>query len=417
MVLAEIISIGNELLNGRTINSNASYIGQRLTDIGVHVNWITTVGDDPKQVLNSLQLAVSRAQIVITTGGLGPTHDDITRDVVSDFFNTELVLNQDVLDSIIRRFEKRGVKMAKINEKQALVPKTAEVIANTVGTAPGFILREPTTTIFVLPGVPVESEMMIDNSVLNYIKTNYKLSFIRSQLFRTIGIPESTLFERLTDLEEIEKFVQVSFLPTKGSVDIKITAEADNEELCLQKLHKGESLVRPHVEDYVYATGETPLEEIIANLLIQNNFTLAVAESCTGGLIAHKLTNISGSSKYFERGVVSYSNKAKMDILGVPAKTIEEYGAVSQQTAIAMAEGIRKISNTHFGLSTTGIAGPTGGSKDKPVGLVYIGFSAHEKSSFIKHIFVTDRITNKERFAQAALNFFRKEIVQITSIQ
>ena len=410
-MIAEIISIGDELLSGHIVNNNAAYMGQKLIDLGVPVGWITIVGDSGERLRDALSLAISRAQVVITTGGLGPTHDDITRDVVCDFFDSELVQDLTVLNAIRRRFEHRGIEMAKINEDQALVPEGAEIIHNDTGTAPGFIFRRGEATVYILPGVPMEMRAMMERVVLPELSKRKDRLCIRTKTFRTTGISESALFEKITNRIEIEALTKVAFLPGSPGVDIRLVSENSDETRCLDKLARAEALLRPQIQEYLYAVGETSLEETIARLLIEGGYTLAVAESCTGGLIAHKLTNISGSSNYFERGVVSYSNQAKIDILGVPKETLIEYGAVSAQTARAMAEGVRRIAGTDFGLSTTGIAGPTGGTENKPVGLVFIGFAAKGESISEQHVFHKDRLGNKERFAQAALNLLRKKIL------
>ena len=411
MIIAEIISIGDELLNGRTVNKNAAFIGQKLSELGIQVGWITTVGDDKARLLDSLVLATSRAKVVITTGGLGPTHDDITKEVVCEFFDSELVQDLTVLENIHSLFKHRGIEMVKSNEEQALVPEKAEIMHNEAGTAPGYIFRNSGTTVYVLPGVPREMKMMMELSVLPDLSKRTDRLCVYTKIFRTIGIPESTLFEKITHRTEIEDFVKIAFLPGRGSVDIRLISEDEDDTSSLEKLAKAEELLRPYIKDYLYVVGETSLEETVAQLLLNCENTIAVAESCTGGLIAHKLTNVSGSSNYFERGVVSYSNQAKMDLLGVPKEILIDHGAVSSQTALAMAEGVRRIAGTDFGLSTTGIAGPTGGTAEKPVGLVYLGFASENETDFDRYIFHTDRLSNKERFANAALNFLRKKIL------
>jgi nicotinamide-nucleotide amidase len=411
-MIAEIISIGDELLIGQTINNNAAHIGQKLTEFGIRVGWITTVGDHKERLRKALSLATTRAEVVIATGGLGPTHDDITKHVVCDFFNSELVQDLTVLNAIRRRFEHRGIEMLKVNEEQALVPEGAKIIHNDVGTAPGIIFRTQKTTLYILPGVPLEMKLMMERAVLPDLAKRKDRLHVRMKNFRTTGIPESVLFEKITNFNKITELVKVAFLPKSSGVDIRLMSEERDETQCTKKLDTAEALLLPHIQENLYATGEAILEETVAHLLIKEGYTLAVAESCTGGLIAHRLTNISGSSSYFERGVVSYSNQSKIDLLNVPKKILIEYGAVSRYTAMAMAEGVRRIAGTDFGLSTTGIAGPTGGTKTKPVGLVFIGFAAEGGSTFERHVFRKDRLGNKERFAQAALNLLRIKILE-----
>ncbi len=408
----EIISIGDELLIGQTINTNASWIGEHLLNIGIHVDWVTTVGDDKDRLTQAIQIAESRNDVVLITGGLGPTHDDITKKVVTDYFGGTLVMNQEVLEQVKERFRKRGYTMAKVNEAQALVPDNAEVIRNELGTAPGMIFRRNGKFFYVMPGVPREMKGMMNSTILPQIKEQLTGQAIRIRILMTTGVPESTLFERLNNLADIEKNAQMAFLPNLYGVKIRLMAKADSEERAEEKVKLAENLVREKIGRDIFAEKEVSLEEAVAELLVQRGETVAVAESCTGGLISNRLTNIPGSSTFYERGVISYSNEAKMELLGVPKKMLIEHGAVSSQVAIAMAEGVRHISKTDYGISVTGIAGPTGGTEEKPVGLVFIGYADEEGSVSINQTFANDRLGNKQRSAQAALNLLRKQILK-----
>lgn len=406
----EIISIGDELLIGQIINTNAVYLARQLTALGLEIRLITAVGDEAAALQQALREALDRSDVVIMTGGLGPTHDDITKEVVAEFFDSGYIFKPELLDRLRRAFERRGLEMAKINEDQARVPEKAEIIPNPVGSAPGFLFNREGKKCFVLPGIPAEMVAMCEGTIFPMLKQQ-ELTLLQRTV-RTTGIPESMLFERLGDIKELEKFAKVAFLPRSAGVDVRLMVKGSNPEECQDRLETALRIVHEKAGEYVYGYDDVEMEEVVAQLLRNTKQTVAVAESCTGGLLAHKLTNISGSSEYFERGVVSYSNQSKVELLGVPEAMLQEAGAVSSQTAVAMAEGIRKLSGADFGLSTTGIAGPTGGSKEKPVGLVYIGLASEQTSFAQSFQFFKDRLNNKERSVQAALELLRRELIK-----
>ncbi len=407
---AENISIGDELLLGQTVNTNASYIGEKLAEIGVQLKWVTTVGDDEKDIEDAFTLAWARTDFVLVTGGLGPTHDDITKTVVARFFDSKLVLDEDHLRKMKALFERYGIPMAKINETQALVPDKCVVIENARGTAPGMLFEEKNKAFIVMPGVPAEMKGMMEKTILPYLKEISGGRVIKYKVLRTTGVPESTLFERITNLKEIEQFVKVAFLPKYTGVDIRLTVHETNEKRADEKLAEAEKLMREKISDCVYAEEDTSLEEAVGRLLRKKKLKIAVAESCTGGIIAGKITDIAGSSDYFERGVVTYSNRAKIELLGVPEELLEKYGAVSEDVARAMAEGAKKNSGSDIGLSVTGIAGPDGGTKEKPVGTVYVAISYAGETIVKKLFFPGERNIVRERTANAALNLVRKMI-------
>ncbi len=408
----EIISIGDELLIGQTINTNAGWMGEQLLNIGIHVDWVTTVGDSKERLTQALSIAESRADVVLLTGGLGPTHDDVTKKVVTDYFHGTLVTNQLVLDMVKERFAKRGVAMVRVNEDQALVPDNAEVMLNELGTAPGMILRKNGKSFYVMPGVPREMKGLMTAYVLPQLKAQLNGHAIRVRIFMTTGVPESTLYERLDNLNEIEQNAQLAFLPNLYGVKLRLMAKGENHKDAEAKIQRAEALLREKIDRDIFADFEISLEEAVGQLLIERGETLAVAESCTGGLISNRLTNMSGSSKFYERGVISYSNKAKVELLGVPEELLATHGAVSAEVATAMADGVRKLAGTNYGLSVTGIAGPTGGTPEKPVGLVYIGYADANGSFAIRQTFLNDRIGNKQRSTQAALNLLRTQILK-----
>ena len=407
----EIISIGDELLIGQTVNTNAGWMGEQLLNIGIQVHWITTIGDNFADLINALRLAESRADVVLLTGGLGPTHDDITKKVVCDYFGSKLVMDQNVLSQVKERFRKRRIPMVKINEEQALVPEKAVIIKNALGTAPGFVFHKNNKSFYVMPGVPREMKGMMDHFILPEIKNRTSSSVFVRKTLATTGIPESTLYERIKDLPAIEKLARISFLPNLAGVKIRITAEGKDQQAANSQLNKAEKLVRRHVESFIFAEKDITLEEAIAECFIQHNKTLAVAESCTGGLVANKFTNIPGSSAFFKGGIVSYSNRVKIDLLGVPEELIAEHGAVSDKVAGAMAGGARERLGADIAISTTGIAGPSGATADKPVGLVFVGYADAEETITARYTFADDRLGNKQRFSQAAMNLLRLKMI------
>ena len=407
----EIISIGDELLIGQTVNTNASWLGERLLYLGLQVRWISTVSDSKDDLWQALEHAENRAQIVLLTGGLGPTHDDVTKAVVSRYFHSRLIVNDNILAEIQKRFERRGIAMAEINKEQAQVPDNAQLIENPHGTAPGFIFEKNKVRFYVMPGVPKEMKAMMENRVLNDIRNSVGIPKAKTRILCTTGIAESSLFEKISDLEKIEAFAHLAFLPSFTGVRIRLTAFASESRTAEENLDRAEKMIRNRAGDFVYANRDVPLEVVVAELLIEKNLSVSVAESCTGGLLAHKLTNISGSSAYFKQGLVVYSNEAKISYLDIPQDMLKKYGAVSEKVAAQLALSIRDRAGTDYGLGITGIAGPTGGTPTKPVGLVYIGFADKKGARVEKQQFAGDRIENKERAVQAALDMLRKTLL------
>ncbi len=412
---AEIITIGDELLIGQVINTNASYIGKKLSEIGINVARIVSVGDVEKEIIEELEYALNNFDVVILTGGLGPTHDDVTKNAVCKFFNTDLVFNEDVLNQVKEFLAKRGrTEINEANKSQAFVPRKAKIITNYWGTAPGFLFEEQGKTVIVMPGVPKEMMGMMENFVINYLSQKAKGLVIKQRVLKTTGIPEAHLYEKLKDtVEEIEEFCKVAFLPSALGVKIRITVETKSQSEADNLISEAEGKIRDKVNKYIYGIDDEELEEVVGRLLTEKGLKLAIAESCTGGLIADRITNVPGSSKYFEQGVVAYSNKAKIQILGVPEELIKNYGAVSREVAEAMAKGVREISGADIGISTTGIAGPTGATPTKPVGLVWIGYSDKNETFAKEFRFGDDRLENKQRAAQMALEILRRKLLGI----
>lgn len=404
---AEIITIGDELLYGQIQDTNSSFIGESLTAEGIEVVFKTSVGDDINRITEAFDVARNRADVIIASGGLGPTQDDLTKKAVVKAFKRNLIFHQEILKQIEESFRKRGSPMPKINQNQALIPQGAKALSNLWGVAPGIFIEDDKTLFFAVPGVPAEMRWMVENEILPVLRERKPQHFILHLKLRTTGISESAMYEKIEKLIDPKEDVKIAFLPGYLGVDVRLTAESGEERHAQAKIDELEQKIREALGDYVYGTDRETLEEVVGRLLSEKKQTIAVAESCTGGLIGARFTNVSGSSKYFERGVVTYSNEAKTQLLNVPSEKIERHGAVSEQVAILMAEGVRKLAKTDYGLSVTGVAGPTGGTPQKPVGLVFIGL-AHENDSFAqKFMFGEDRNTNRERAAQAALNLVR----------
>jgi nicotinamide-nucleotide amidase len=413
---AEVISIGDELLIGQVLNSNQAFIAEKLNTVGIYCDRMTTVGDEEREILAAFHQAFASHTVVTVTGGLGPTHDDITRKVVCTFFQTECEINEEALENVKKIFTRRKTIPKKINEDQALVPCGCTVIQNRLGTAPGYFFEREGKYFIVMPGVPYEMKAMMEEFVLPYFKQHSTGFFIRHRTLKTTGIAESFLAEQIGDIGQIfspGEGISLAFLPSSLGVRLRITAKAHSADDAEQKIHDVEAKLRGKIEKYIYASGDQELEETVGNLLRERKLTLAVAESCTGGLIADRITNIPGSSGYFERGMITYSNASKVDELHIPEELIQRYGAVSREVAEAMARDIRQTSKTDIGISTTGIAGPTGGSLEKPVGLVWIAYSDQFETIALQFIFNGERRIVKERAAQAALELLRRKILKM----
>ncbi len=415
---AEILSIGDELLIGQVINSNAAYIAAQLNTVGIVAETMTTVGDDEPAILSAFDRALKHNDLVTVTGGLGPTHDDITRAAVCKYFGTELVVDEEALENIKKRFALRNIALIRRNEEQALVPRGCTVIQNHQGTAPGYLFERQGKYFIVMPGVPGEMKGMMDEFVVPFFSKKGAGASVVHRTLRTTGIAESLLAEQIGDIRNLfapDSGTTLAFLPSATGVRLRITVKAPDRGEAEKRIRETESRIRANVERYIYGTDTEELEDVLGKMLKERKLTIAIAESCTGGLIADRITNVSGSSSYFERGIVTYSNDSKIAELGVPSSAIEQHGAVSREVAEAMALGVRTKSNTDIGLSTTGVAGPTGGSPDKPVGLVWIGYSDRVQTIALRSNFSSDRRTFKERASQAALDLVRRKLLKLES--
>ncbi len=409
-----IISIGDELLIGQVVNTNAAFIAARLNSVGVEVNGVLTVPDRRDEIIRSLDEAYRRYDVIVVTGGLGPTHDDITRKAICAFFNTDLVSNDEARIDIERFLSRRNHPWSDAAEDQTLVPRIARIIPNRLGTAPGEFIERDGKFLFAMPGVPAEMEAMVDGFIVPFFEGRVRDRHILHRTLKSTGIPESSLSGLLGNLERLLGADTLAFLPSPTGVRLRITVMRAMAAECEARVQELEEYIRERAGKYIYGVNDEELEEVVGRLLAGRNLTLAVAESCTGGLIADKLTNVSGSSKYFERGVIVYSDKSKISLPGVSPSLLAAHGAVSSEVAIALARGVRELAGTSIGLSTTGIAGPTGGTPEKPVGLVWIGFSDAESSFALKFHLGEQRLRIKERAAQAAMDILRRRVLEIT---
>ncbi len=408
-----ILTIGNELMNGRITDLNASFIAREINQQGWQIETIISVGDDFASIKNRLDYLLSLTDAIICTGGLGPTADDITTAAIAEAFGLPLYTDENVLNFIRDIFTKFNLRWVENNAKQAMFPQGAEIIPNSRGTAPGFSLLINEKPIFVIPGVPAEARMMLTLGVIPILRRYFPHNelYTSKQTIKTFGLSEAAVDDRLKDIDFDSLGVSVGFYPVFPENHIVLISRRKTLEEAQNNLQKAQDEVSARLHDYIFACEEKTLEEVIADLLTKKKLTIAIAESCTGGLITNRLTNVSGSSDYLERGLVTYSNAAKISMLGVPAEIIEKHGAVSQQTALLMAEGVRKLAGTDLGLSSTGIAGPSGGSNEKPVGTVYLALSDSGRTICRHHTFRWDRQRNKDVFSEAAL-FLLKNYLQ-----
>lgn len=395
----EILTIGNELLSGKVVDTNSTFIAKELSLQGFSIVRLSTAGDTIQDIEQALKEAWNRANIIIMSGGLGPTIDDLTTDGICAFFHCTTKFDEDSYIAMEKRYKSLYKIMPECNKKQAFIPTLATVMPNTQGTAPGFYIQQDEHFVFVMPGVPHEMKAMFQLSVLPVLQQAYPLEKPIRKIFRTTNISESLLASSLDQLSWLPPQVQVSFLPEYQGVDIHLTYSNELKDIMDVNITKIKDITRP----YCYSEKMESIEEVVARLLTEKNLTIACAESCSGGLLANRLTDISGSSAYLKESYVTYSNEAKIKLLGVSMTTIERYGAVSEECAKEMAYGVRKKSNSDIGIAITGIAGPTGATPLKPLGLVYIGYCDRNICTVEQKIFTENRLRHKLRTTQFAL--------------
>lgn len=407
-----LLSIGDELCIGQTLNSNVHWISKELVKVGANIDYHLTIKDDKKEIIKAIEFLKPSSDLILVTGGLGPTHDDITKKVLTEYFDDKMELNEKVLADLKEYFKTRGRDFLDRHYEQAMMPSKCKIIDNKVGTAQGMLFIGEGFELLSMPGVPREMQYIMSNSFLKYIENkiienNYNVMVYRT--LRTAGVPESTLADLIGDIEFLNGS-SLAFLPSYAGVKLRIGTSTETYELAKIELNRLEKYIMERCSDFIYSNTDENLENYLADLLTTNNFKISAAESCTGGLFGAKITAISGSSEYFNGSAVTYSNEAKINLLGVNKETISKFGAVSEECAKEMANGSREKYNTDFAISITGVAGPSGGSEVKPVGTIWIGLSSEKETYAKKFVFTKDREVNRELSVHNAINILVKEI-------
>lgn len=406
---ATILCIGDELLIGQTLNTNAQWISQKMNEIGVDVIHHISLSDDKEDIIQSLENALSTSTIVLITGGLGPTSDDITKDVLCDYFGGKLVFNAAAYENIERIFALRKRLINEATKRVAYLPDVCQVIPNKNGTAAGMLFTKDGKTIVSMPGVPYEMKGMVTEGVIPYLKATYTLPYIFHCSILTAGVGETQLADVLVEFEKNKDTrIKLAYLPNVGTVRLRLTVKGDEKEELVELLETAKKEVLTAIGEHVYGFDDDSLEQHIGTLLLDKKLTLGTAESCTGGYIAHLITSVSGSSAYFKGSIVSYANAIKQDLLGVQEDTLSTHGAVSEQTVAEMLQGALQKLQVDIAIAVSGVAGPTGGTPEKPVGTVFIGIADKERSVIKKLSFTNNRERNIRLTGVVALVMLRK---------
>lgn len=409
---AEIITIGDEILIGQIVDTNSAWMGEQLNLHGIEVLQITSVHDDHSHILEALGNAEKHADLVLITGGLGPTKDDITKKALCDYFDCALVIDEQVLEHVTEMLTRRSVLINQMNKDQALVPEKCTVLHNPVGTAPGMWFEKNDTIFIAMPGIPFEMKALMTEEVLPRLSKNGKAKSIYHQTVLLYGIPESMLAEKIEVWETaLPSFIKLAYLPSQLMIRLRLSAYGSDPTVLQEEVARRISQLKEIIPEYIFGYNNDTLAGITGELLIRNGASVSVAESCTGGKVAHMFTSNPGSSAYFKGAVIAYSNEIKQHILGVKAETLEKYGAVSKEVAIEMAEGVMKTLGTEYAIATTGIAGPDGGTADKAVGTVWIAVIGQQNTRVERYTFAHNRERNILRSSQTAINLLRQLIL------
>ncbi|MCL5992118.1 MAG: competence/damage-inducible protein A [Bacteroidetes bacterium] len=414
MIEVSIMTVGDEICIGQIVNTNASWIASHCTAIGAKIINHFAVPDERYAMINGLDMLIDNSDFVLITGGLGPTHDDITKPVLTEYFNDKLVLHELTYKRLEEMYNKRGTEFLERNKKLAYLPSKCKILINNSGSAPGMLFEQNGKYIISMPGVPSEMKDIMFNHVLPLIKSeiiNNKSDVVLYKTLNTIGIPESHLADLLGNPDEFLNGGTLAFLPSYNGVKLRIGFSSENSKSAEEEINKIENYIRSRAGRFISGIGEEVITETVGKLLKEKRKTVSVAESCTGGLLGGAFTGIPGSSDYFSGGVIVYSNDAKINILGVPKDIINKFGAVSEETAIELAKNVREKFSTDYGISVTGIAGPGGGTKDKPVGTVWIGISDSKSTVAKKFVFADDRNINRELFVGRALGLLYMKLM------
>jgi nicotinamide-nucleotide amidase len=411
-MLAEIITIGDELLIGQVIDTNSAWIAEQLNMIGIKVHQITSISDNQEHILQTLKEASTRVQLILITGGLGPTKDDITKQTLCKYFDTSLIFSEEAYKNVENLFYHRGVKVTEVNRQQAMVPANCKVLPNVNGTAPCMWFEKDNCIYVSMPGVPFEMKAIMEQEVIPQLLHKQKQVIIHRTLL-TEGVGESMLASIIESWEDaLPEFIKLAYLPQPGMVRLRLTAYGNDREMLQDAVSKAEKELYPLAGKYIFGYDNDTIESVVGQLLRQKGMTLSTAESCTGGNIAQLVTSIAGSSDYFKGSVVAYSNEIKEKMLGVPHQTLVDHGAVSEQTVIAMAEGIRERFDTDYSIAVSGIAGPGGGSDEKPVGTTWIAVATPTGTIARKFLLGDHRGRNIRKASVAALNMLRGKLIQ-----
>lgn len=411
---AEIITIGDELLIGQTVDTNSAWIGAELSRLGFDVYRRISIHDLRNDILDTLNEVAGRSDVVLITGGLGPTSDDITKQTLCEFFDSDLIINDEVLAMVENMIKKRGFHMIEKNRRQAEVPSSCRVLLNAVGTAPGMWFEKQKTIFISMPGVPHEMKYIMSEHVLPELNKRFSSQTIIHRTIMTYGEMEARLAETLSDFEaSLPDEVKLAYLPASGIIKLRLTGIGSNKNLLEIKVNEQVDKLCRIIPELIFADEEETMESVVGKIMKTKGLTVCTAESCTGGRIANMITSIPGSSAYFKGSVVAYDNEVKKNLLGVPADMLEKDGAVSRHVVERMAEGVKKLLKTDFSIATSGIAGPDGGTINKPVGTLWIAAASEQGIVSENHVFGGDRMNNINRFSIAALNLLRRQVAGI----
>jgi len=414
---ADLITIGDEILIGQIVDTNSAWMAQKLNDEGINIRQITSISDQPEHIISTLNESAGKSSVVLVTGGLGPTKDDRTKSALCTYFGTHLIEHQGVLDHVIHLLAPRGIVINSLNRDQALVPASATVLHNKLGTAPGLWFKHEGTIFVFMPGVPFEMKYLMENEVIPRLNKLFNTLTILHRTILTTGLGESMLAEKISNWEEnLPECISLAYLPNPQYVRLRLSARGENKKYLLKLLDKEIKELTEIIPEYIYGYEEDTMAGNIGEILKEKNLTLSVAESCTGGYIAHLITSNPGSSQYFKGGIIAYSNELKIDLLGIDRNVISDRGAVSKEVVEAMAVGARMHLHTDYAIATSGIAGPDGGTPEKPVGTVWIAVAGPDSVFSKVSNFANNRERNIIRSSMTALNMLRLELIKNKTI-
>lgn len=412
-LLADIITIGDEILYGQIVDTNSAWMGTALTNIGIKVRQITSISDNPDHIIQTLDEVKQHTTVIFITGGLGPTKDDLTKHTLAHYFNSELALHEPSLEQVKEIFSSRGKEITELNRQQAFLPKVCTPIPNPLGTAPAMWFEQDGKIFISMPGVPFEMKRIMTDTVLPKLKERFGTIQIQHRVIQTSGIGESFLADKIADWEDnLPSFIKLAYLPSLAGVRLRLTGVGSDAEELAAEMDRQVQQLQTIIPGNIFALGEIPLEAAVGKLLKEKGYTIATAESCTGGHLAHKITSVAGSSEYYMGSVLAYHNHVKINHLNVNPQDLAQYGAVSEEVVCQMAANVRLLLNTDIGVATSGIAGPGGGSAEKPVGTIWIAYADAEKIVARKLSFNKDRLLNIEYTTYNALNLVRQQIME-----